>query len=328
MKTKLLAIALVIAMLAMTLVACNMSQEEKKKEITKDGLVYCLLENGTYGVKAADPANVGETVEIPAKIEGKAVTQILAQAFEGAANLKSISMPDSITVIGDYAFYNCTNLESITMPAKLKTIGQEAFHSCDSLTSVTIPEGVKSIGQWAFIWCTGLTSINIPQSVTGIGYRAFQDCRGLKRFVVDPDNPNYSSADGNLYNKDGTTLIQYALGKTNDLLVIPDGVTHINEYAVYCCDNFMGIIIPKSLVSIGEKAFEGCGKIEAVYYCGTVTDWDQVSIAVDNDDLIYNDDFMNTNLCFYSQNQPTDTEHSYWHYDSNGVPVIWGGTDN
>ena len=322
MKTKLLVILLAIAMLCMLLISCdtagkgNKGSTDGKREIEKDGLVYCPLENGTYGVKAADSAKVGETVEIPAKIEGKDVTQILPQAFVGATNLKSISMPDSVTTIGDYAFYNCTNLESITMPAKLKKIGQEAFYCCDSLEDITIPEGVTTIGQWAFIWCTGITSLTIPQSVTSIGYRAFQDCRGLLYFAVSPDNPNYSSVDGNLYNKNGTTLIQYALGKNDDLLVIPNGVTHINEFAVYCCENFSAVVLPKSIKSIGEKAFDGCAGIEAVYYCGTASEWAEIAIDVDNQ-------HVTENVCFYSSTPITDTDVAYWYYDANGTPTRW-----
>lgn len=73
--------------------------------------------------------------------------------------VRKMSIPSSVTKIGDYAFYNCTNLTSIELPSGVTEIGDYAFYNCTNLSSLTLPSGVKEIGFSAFWYCTGLTSI-------------------------------------------------------------------------------------------------------------------------------------------------------------------------
>ena len=103
---------------------------------------------------------------------------IPSYAFTGE-NLEDITIPDSVTSIGDRAFFGCTGLTSITIPDSVTSIGDGAFSYCTGLTSITIPNSVTSIGDEAFDGCTGLTSINIPNSVTSIGNWAFDGCTNL-----------------------------------------------------------------------------------------------------------------------------------------------------
>jgi len=135
--------------------------------------------------------------------------------------LTSITIPNSVTSIGEGAFAKCDGLTSIviakgnskydsrdncnaiietetnsliagckntTIPNSVTEIGDYAFMWCDGLTSITIPNSVTEIGKWAFNGCTGLTSITIPNSVTSIGEWAFSDCDGLKTIIIkNPD---------------------------------------------------------------------------------------------------------------------------------------------
>ena len=80
-----------------------------------------------------------------------------------------ITIPDSVTSIGESAFSGCTGLTSVTIPDSVTSIGSYAFYYCSSLTSITIPDSVTSIGSYAFQSCSSLTSITIPDSVTSIG---------------------------------------------------------------------------------------------------------------------------------------------------------------
>ena len=104
--------------------------------------------------------------------------------------LNSITIPNSVTTIGDYAFRGCPNLTSITIPASVKSIGAHAFRGCSKLADVSIPTSVKTIGEQAFRSCTALVSISIPGSVETIGDDAFYDCSGLKTLrIEDSDKP-------------------------------------------------------------------------------------------------------------------------------------------
>ena len=215
------------------------------------------------------------------------VTSIGNFAFERCTSLTSVTIPDSVTSIGSYAFLNCTSLTSVTIPESVTSIGSSAFARCTSLTSVTIPDSVTSIGSSAFEYCASLTSVTIPDSVTSIGSSAFRGCTNLTSITVGENNTAYKSMDGNLYAKDGKTLIQYAIGKTDTSFIIPDSVTSIGECAFCDCTSLTSVTIPDSVTSIGSYAFYNCTRL--TIYCEAAS-------------------------------QPSDW--SYWWNDSN-CPVVW-----
>ena len=110
----------------------------------------------------------GGDVTIPSS-----VTAIGDHAFEGCSSVTSVTIPNSVTSIGVCAFAYCSGLTAITIPNGVTAIKTGTFESCNSLTSVTIPNSVTSIGNDAFIGCKSLTAITIPASVTSIGNSAF-----------------------------------------------------------------------------------------------------------------------------------------------------------
>ena len=91
----------------------------------------------------------------------------------------SVTIPNSVTSIGEGAFGGCSGLTSITIPTGVTSIGKGAFGLCRGLTSVTIPNSVTSIGIEAFYWCRNLTSVTIGSGVTSIDMRAFLGCPAL-----------------------------------------------------------------------------------------------------------------------------------------------------
>lgn len=189
------------------------------------------------------------------------VTSIGSSVFSSCKSLTSVTIPNSVTSIGSYAFSGCNSLTSITIPNSVTSISSSVFSGCSSLTSVTIPDSVTSIGENAFNNCRNLTSVTIPNGVTSIGSGAFTNCSSLTNISVSENNQAYKSIDGNLYTKDGATLIRYAIGKTATSFTITDNVTSIDNFAFSSCKSLTSVTIGNSVTSIGSGAFLGCSSL-------------------------------------------------------------------
>lgn len=132
-------------------------------EYKKDGQTLTL--SGTGAMKNADSAD---------SIGWAAVR----------TSVKSLTVSDTISSIGDYAFYGMTALESVKLSSNTQSIGNYAFSFCSSLTSVSIPEGVTSVGVSAFEGCRALKSVKLPTTVTSLGERTFAFCRTLETVII------------------------------------------------------------------------------------------------------------------------------------------------
>ena len=212
-------------------------------EVTYDGSTYSVTTIGEYAFGWCEALT---SVEMPS------VTTIGEYAFGWCEALTSVEMP-SVTTIGDYAFYYCNALTSVSMPSVV-TIGEDAFYTCSSLTSVSMPSAttigdyafeycstltsvempaVATIGEDAFYGCSALTSIYLPASCASIDGNPFIECGALKGIVVDEDNPNFSSYDGVLYDKNVETLLACPGSKSS--IDTPSSVTTIGDCAFYGC---------------------------------------------------------------------------------------------
>ncbi|MDY7060893.1 MAG: leucine-rich repeat protein [Methanomethylophilus alvi] len=174
----------------------------------------------------------------------------------GGNDIKSVSLPDGLTSIGEVAFYGCTSLSSVTIPDSVTSIGYYAFSGCTSLSSVTIPDSVTSIGSYAFSGCTSLSSVAIPDSVTSIGSYAFSGCTSLTAINVAEGNTAYVSENGVLFNKSKTSLIQYPAGKTDSAYTIPDSVTSIGYCAFLSADSLKSIEVSGNNPNFSSRS--GC----------------------------------------------------------------------
>ena len=140
-------------------------------------LEFELLADDTYGVRAGDNFRLTDVV-IPSTYNGIPVTQILPKGFM-KCDLQSISIPDSITTIGEIAFQGCSGLTTIELPDSVTNIGELAFSHCKHLISITLPKNITTISYGTFMYCENLTSIIIPDGVTSIGKMAFVGCKNL-----------------------------------------------------------------------------------------------------------------------------------------------------
>ena len=192
------------------------------------------------------------------------VTTIGDFTFYGCQSLTSITIPDSVTTIGGGTFYECSSLTSITIPDSVTTIGDDTFYECSSLTSITIPDSVTSIGYRAFSGCSSLTSITIPAKVENIGGASFGYCSSLKSIEIDEKNKNYLSENGIIFSKEKKVIIAYPAGKTEKSYNIPNTVTSIGDGAFSGCASLTSVTIPDSVTSISDGAFSGCSSLTSI----------------------------------------------------------------
>lgn len=230
-------------------------------------------------------------VTIPSTIDGKTVISLAGSYFTGAfkdcAGLTEITIPDTITIIGDYAFDNCTGLKAVTIPNSVTEIGDYSFESCTGLKTLTIPNSVTKIGARAFSGCTGITSVTLSENLTSIGDYAFSRCTGLKSIII-PDSVTIID-NGAFANCSGLKEVKLSkhLTKISDCsfegcsgltsVIIPDSVTTIEGSDSYLyggfgdCENLEKVLIPDTVASIGIGAFRGCDKLTIYGHDGQVS---------------------------------------------------------
>ena len=142
--------------------------------------------------------------------------------------IKSVTIEDGVTSIGEFAFYYCTSLTSVTIGNGVTHIGNAAFNECYSLASVTIPNSVTEIGNGAFNLCSDLSSVEIPSSLTVISSALFFGCTSLAS------------------------------------ITIPESVTEIGDAAFEWCTSLTSVSIPASVQSVGEGVFGSCTNLSSI----------------------------------------------------------------
>ncbi len=188
----------------------------------------------------------------------------------------------SVTSIGDGAFMDCAWLESILIPDSVTSIRGEAFYGCSGLTSITIPDSVTSIGGGAFQGCSNLDNIVVPDSVTSIGGNAFTGTA----FYNDRSNWDRNmlylgghlikaeeSSSGNYSIREGTIYIAGSAFMSCNLrsIIIPNSVVSIGDSAFMWCHYLKSLVIPDSVTYIGLGAFEGCSSLTSITIPDSVT---------------------------------------------------------
>ena len=260
--------------------------------VTIDGVNYILdTSAGTAKVTSSSDGYIGKSLTIPSSITYSnrtySVNEIGASAFSVSQygnhkGVVSVSLPNTITIIGSYAFaYNhsitsiiipvnvekieekafcdCESLLSIELSDRLTYIGTNAFVDCKSLISINLPEGLTYIGATAFQNCSILSSITIPTTVTSIGNNAFDGCTNLRTIVFNAkhcvDFASGNVAPFSTEYQEGYGYNYYRKNEYTTSITFGDNVEYI---PAYLCYNFLGLLtleIPNSVKEIGESAF-------------------------------------------------------------------------
>ena len=260
-----------------------------------NGIYYNLIPKGKAAEVASGSIKYAGSVAIPETVIYNDITYIVTSisgsAFYNCSGLKSVDIPNSVTMIESSAFYG-SGLISVDIPNSVTSIGEKAFYNCVRLTSVTIPQSVTSIGDKAFEGCSTLNSIVIengntqydsrdncnaiietatntlingcqstiiPNSVKKIGSNAFYNCSGLKSINI----PNSVTSIGNA---------AFMLCKDLTSVIISNSVKKIGDYLFSNCSNLTEVIIPNSVTSIGVYAFSGCTSLKSVNLPNSVTE--------------------------------------------------------
>ncbi len=176
----------------------------------------------------------------------------------------------SYTVTGIYqlAFAYCGSLTNITLPNTLTSIGNSAFFSCDQLSEVSFPSQLTSIENLAFCNCSTLTRIVIPRNLVSIGSNVFSHCAKVTSIEVENGNPNYDSRNNcNAIIETASNTIVRGCENT----VIPNSITTIGNYAFDGCYGLETIDIPNSVTSIGYWAFRYCKGLTSITIPNSIT---------------------------------------------------------
>ena len=170
---------------------------------------------------------------IPQTIDGHTVVAIGDDAFRGTC-LVNVTIPDTVTEIGDWAFSACKQLSTVQLSNNLTKLGLHVFSDCTSLTSIRIPKSLETAysSTWypggPFSGCVALQSVELETGMTKIPGNLFDSCPGF------------------------TTI------------TIPDTVTKIGDSAFSNCEKLESITIPDSVTEIGNDAFNGCTELKDV----------------------------------------------------------------
>ena len=235
------------------------------------------------GSRAFDGCNIAVTIYDNAKYIGNYSNPYMVLMTVIDRTISTCKINNQTRFIDDSAFYGCNELTEIDIPEGVIRIGEYVFYGCSNLKSVKISEGVTEIGAYAFENCRNLTNIRIPNSILKVGRGAFVNCNNL---IQTSDS-----------------YIGYYLGnESNPYLVLVEVSKSIESYIIHsdtkiialqvCSGSFYDVVslksisIPKSVICINEDAFYNCVNLTYVYYDGSISDWENISIESKNSNLI------------------------------------------
>ena len=215
------------------------------------------------------------TVTIPSS-----VTYIGQHAFSYCSSLTTVNYNATNSTHGGggsaSAFYSCSNLTTINIGDNVEVIPYSIFCDCSGVSSITLPSSLREIGQSAFYGCTGLTSITIPENLASIDAGVFYGCTSLTTVNYNAINCSYIGSLYEVFRDCPVTTLNIGENVTSipneifkDLsglqsITIPENVTTIGTNAFNGCEGLRNVTIGRSVESIGSYAFRYCDNITEI----------------------------------------------------------------
>ncbi|MBE6563105.1 MAG: hypothetical protein E7660_05155 [Ruminococcaceae bacterium] len=244
-------------------------------EPVPEGLGYWVGEDGVTIQSYRGTAN---ELVIPSTIEGKPVVEIQGYAFRECNSLTSVTVPETVKLIGTSAFHDCENIIYVHLSEGLETIELYAFSGCRSLVSIDIPSTVTKLGAIAFGGCESLTRVNIKGSIKKLEGATFENCVSLTDITL-PEGLEEIANDftgcaslGSITLPDSLKAIGYSVfsGCTSlSSINIPEGITKIPDGAFMGCSSLQYIELPSGVTQFGYDCFAGSGLASITLPLGT-----------------------------------------------------------
>ncbi|MDF2511542.1 MAG: hypothetical protein K0S04_1408 [Herbinix sp.] len=217
-----------------------------------------VTENGRAQVIYSEEVNkkLSGDVVIPSTVTNSNmiynVVEVNAGSFRAATGMTSLTLPETVTVIGQDAFNNCTSLTNVNIPGKVTRIEAGTFEGCISISSIYLPNGITYIGNMAFNNCSNLSSMKLPDKLTSIGYNAFSNCEKLTGISIP---------------QGVTSIGAGAFGGCNSItsIIIPEGLTTIENGLFRDCTNLTFVSLPESITIIRSSAFNNCSSLNNIH---------------------------------------------------------------
>lgn len=213
-------------------------------------------------IPVTDVGDFSEAKKLKNVVLPDSIKSIYPKAFKGCIALKSINIPDDVT-IGEYAFSGCTALKEITLPKNLDALQKGVFYNCTSLESIEIPKEAWYISDLSFYGCISLSTVTF--NTTGlelIGAGAFAKCSF--------ENINIPST--------VSLMLSGAFAENPNLksVVIPNNVQKLKKQVFENCTALESVTIPSSVTRIESNAFYKCSSLTTCTYLGTTDAWNSI----------------------------------------------------
>lgn len=271
----------------------EMAADILKKTVSEEGKVsgnftYTLYTDGTASVTSFKGST--KEVTVPSVLDGHTVVALDNKALY-KSTITSLTLPDTLQVVGNFACMYCAKLEKVTFGKEIENIGvsafesegddtksvgmgklqtlifsgkapaiirEKAFYYCDKLTEIVLPQGIKTIDEWAFAKCMGAKRVILGDGLERIGNHAFLKCRGAKEISIP----------GSCKTVDVSAFYQC---RSLQKLTIGNGVQVLNKGAFEECEALTEVTLPDSVTTLGKYAFYNCTALSSFTAGAAVT---------------------------------------------------------